>query len=113
MVRLVQFYRALAGVLAALLLTLVLAVPSAAQGLSDYGKLLGGGSDEQSSPQQSTPAQSTPTQSQPQTSSVASTPSSGPTVADYGRVAESLPDPMLDATRQAVEILRFRLVSTF
>ncbi len=86
----------------------------------DYGSLLG---DSDSSAQQSTPSQSTGTQSPlpspslPSSSEpLQSTPTFGqggaPSIADYGLVAEDVPDPMLNATRQAVSVFRARLRST-
>ena len=88
--------------LAALVMSLMLMFmltsgPAHAQAL-DYGKLLGTSQDEPEA-QQSRPLQ-TPAQTQ------------GPTIADYGLVADTAADPMLDRTRQAVSLFRSRLKST-
>ena len=101
------FGPAIARLLIALVTTAFLAAgPSSAQ-ILDYGKLLGGGetSAEQSTPQQSTPLQSAPPGGRQSVGAA-------PTAADYGLVAESVADPMLDATRQAVTVFRARLKST-
>ncbi len=63
----------------------------------DYGKLFGSGEPE-AEPKQSRPLQTPAEPSQP-------------TIADYGLVAESAGDPMLDRTRQAVSLFRERLKS--
>ncbi|MFK7941400.1 MAG: mechanosensitive ion channel family protein [Paracoccaceae bacterium] len=87
-------------------LALLHAVPAGAQAQL-YDQLLG--NREAASPQQSRPAAPLPA---PQLGA-RSDPQSGPTAADYGRVAESLPDPVLDATRQAVSVFRSRLSDMF
>lgn len=58
---------------------------------------------------QSEPQQSRTPLPVPQPQARQSIPVGGPTIADYGLVAESVPDPMLDATRQAVTVFRSRL----
>ena len=68
-----------------------------------YDKLFG--SEESTTPQQSRPAAPL---AAPQRSRQA-IPSRQLTPADYGLVAESLPDPVLDATRHAVSVFRARL----
>ena len=70
----------------------VLAVGGASAQILDYGKLVGGAdpSSAQSAPRQSTPLQSTPLQSTP----IQTRPIIGatPTAADYGLIAESVPE---------------------
>jgi small-conductance mechanosensitive channel len=96
------------------------AVPVAEAQLLDYGSLLGGDDEE---PQQSTQTSILPSsnqatetevqlQSRPLPSSPRINPETGPSVTDYGLVADSVADPMLNATQQAVSLFRTRLVST-
>ncbi|MEO1491282.1 MAG: mechanosensitive ion channel family protein [Pseudomonadota bacterium] len=100
----------------------VLTVSPAQAQLLDYGSLIG---QPEEKPQQSTPAPSTgagaatstpfpslSTQTQPLQSTPVAPTGNAPTIADYGLVAEDVPDPMLNATRQAVSLFRERLTST-
>ena len=93
-----------AQALLACVLVLVLAGPATAQ-LQFYDQLFGGSQSQSSEPQQSRPPAPLPPPEPGQESSSAA----GPSVADYGRVAESLPDPMLNVTQQAVGVFRSRL----
>ena len=91
---------------------LFLGAPQALAQVLDYGKLLGSGQAEET-PQQSTPLQPLPAPTPTREGIGQSTPQTGgPTIADYGLVAETVPDPMLDATRQAVTLFRARVMST-
>ncbi|MEM7745795.1 MAG: mechanosensitive ion channel family protein [Pseudomonadota bacterium] len=60
-----------------------------------------GGNSEPEQPAEPRQSQPVPAQSRPQLPE--------PTVEDYGRIAETVPDPMLDATNQAVGVFRARL----
>ena len=73
--------------------------PAPAQ-FPDYGKLFGGAAAQPGSP---APA---PLQSLPASAGAAAAPSA----ADYARVAESAPEPMLGATQKVVSLFRERLV---
>lgn len=81
---------------AAVLVVMVLAAPASAQVL-DYGKLFGTGGSE--------PAASQPQQSLPAAGA-------GPSAADYARVADAAPEPMLGAAQKAISLFRERLVGT-
>ncbi len=88
----------------ALLALWLAASPVLAQSSGDYGKILGGDSEETTS----TPLRSLPAGAADDTSGTSST----PTAADYTRVAEtSTGEPMLSRTRQAVTLFRERLRS--
>ncbi|MEM9374541.1 MAG: hypothetical protein AAGA55_12940, partial [Planctomycetota bacterium] len=86
--------------------------PTHAQ-VPDYGKLLGLGQSEDSTPQRSTPAQSSPASgssgSGERTIPVRqglgqSTPARGPTIDDYGLVADTEADPLIRLLDPGVEV---------
>ncbi|MEM0988697.1 MAG: mechanosensitive ion channel family protein [Pseudomonadota bacterium] len=93
-----------------ILLSAVWLAPTGTQaqipGYDILNQLGGGGQAEE--PQQSRPVAPPLDQTVPADGGQAGS----PTAADYGRVASTSPDPMLDATSQAVEIFRARLKAT-
>jgi small-conductance mechanosensitive channel len=91
-----------------LLVAALLAAPVAAQ-LPDYGKLFG--TTEQSPATE--PAASEPQQSLPAIDAGAGTslaPGTGLSAADYARVADDAPEPMLGTAEKAIRLFRERLV---
>lgn len=95
--------RALVSLLvAAVLVVAVLAAPASAQVL-DYGKLFGttGSEPMASQPQQSLPAAG---------ALPGAGASAGLSAADYARIADAAPEPMLGAAQKAISLFRKRLV---
>ncbi len=90
------------------ILVVVMSGASAPAQVLDYGSLLG--TSEPDPPQQSRPV--APPTTEPMTSRPRLAPGLTPSPADYGLIAESVPDPTLNATRQAVNVFRGRLVAS-
>ena len=90
---------------AAILVVAGLAAPVSAQVL-DYGKLFGTGGSEATAAE---PAASQPQQSLP---AAGSGPGAGLSAADYARVAETAPEPMMGTVQKAISLFRKRLVGT-
>ena len=85
---------------AAVVVVAVLAAPASAQ-VPDYGKLFGTTGSE--------PAASQPQQSLPATGADPGA-SAGLSAADYARIADAAPEPMLGAAQKAISLFRGRLV---
>ncbi len=87
---------------AAVVVVAVLAAPASAQ-VPDYGKLFGttGSEPAASQPQQSLPAGG---------ADPGAGASAGLSAADYARIADAAPEPMLGAAQKAISLFRGRLV---